>query len=103
GKQSRDFTYVDNVVRATVDALTSRGVNGMLLNIASSRPITILQLVKSLNKILGRNIKPIFAPIRTGDIKHSYADIILARRYLGYKTIVPFEQGLRKTIEHFWK
>lgn len=101
GKQSRDFTYIDNVVRATIDALTANSVNGRSLNIASSHPITVLQLVHSLNKILGKDIKPIIAPIRTGDIKHSYADITLARRYLGYKTIVPFEPGLIKTISSF--
>lgn len=104
GKQSRDFTYIDNVVAGTLACLkTSVSVNGLVLNIASSNPITVLELVKSLNKILGKNIKPIFAPIRTGDIKHSYADITLARKYLGYKTIVPFEQGLIKTIEYLRK
>ena len=103
GRQSRDFTYIDNVAKATIAALTAKGVDGLSLNIASSHPITVLQLVQSLNKILGKNLKPILAPIRTGDIKHSYADITLARRYLGYKTIVPFEPGLRKTIEHLWE
>ncbi|MEW6026338.1 MAG: SDR family NAD(P)-dependent oxidoreductase [Planctomycetota bacterium] len=103
GRQSRDFTYIDNVVQATIGALTAKGVNGLSLNIASSHPITVLQLVQSLNKILGKNLKPIFAAIRTGDIKHSYADITLAKRYLGYKTIVPFEQGLLKTIAYFNK
>ena len=101
GRQSRDFTYIDNVVRATIGALTAKGVNGLSLNIASSHPITVLQLVQSLNKILGKNLKPILAPIRTGDIKHSYADITLARKYLGYKTIVDFEQGLLKTVNSF--
>ncbi|MEK7309934.1 MAG: NAD-dependent epimerase/dehydratase family protein [Planctomycetota bacterium] len=99
GRQSRDFTYVDNVVKATIGALTAKGVDGLSLNIASSHPITVLGLVQSLNKILDKNLKPIIAPIRTGDIKHSYADITLARKYLGYKTIVPFEQGLIKTIQ----
>jgi UDP-glucose 4-epimerase len=101
GKQSRDFTYIDNVAQATIAALTAKGANGLALNIASSHPITVLQLVKSLNKILGKNLKPILAPIRTGDIKHSYADISLARRYLGYKTIVDFEPGLLKTVNSF--
>lgn len=101
GRQSRDFTYIDNVVKATIGALTAKGVNGLSLNIASSHPITVLQLVQSLNKILDTRLKPILAPIRTGDIKHSYADITLARRYLGYKTIVPFEQGLIKTVNSF--
>ena len=101
GRQSRDFTYIDNVVRATIGALTAKGVNGLSLNIASSHPITVRQLVQSLNKILSKNLKPILAPSRTGDIKHSYADITLARKYLGYKTIVDFEQGLLKTVNSF--
>ncbi|MFH0888411.1 MAG: SDR family oxidoreductase [Planctomycetota bacterium] len=104
GKQSRDFTYIDNVVEGTIACLkTSVSINGLVFNIASSNPITVIELVKSLNKLLGKNIKPIFTPIRTGDIKHSYADITLACKYLGYKTIVPFVQGLAKTIEYLRK
>jgi len=102
GKQSRDFTYVDNVAVATISCLKApASANGMAFNIAASQPITVLQLVNSLNKILGKNIKPIFKPIRQGDIKHSYADNTLARWYLKYKTLVTLKQGLEKTMEYF--
>lgn len=101
GRQSRDFTYIDNVAKATIASLTAKGADGLSLNIASSQPITVIRLVESLNKILRTRLDSIFEPIRTGDIKHSYADISLARRYLAYKTIVPFEQGLIKTVNSF--
>lgn len=101
GKQSRDFTYIDNVVRATIGTLTAKGIDGLALNIASNHPITVWQLVQSLNRILGKDLKPVLAPVRTGDIKHSYADITLARKYLGYETIVNFEQGLINTVNSF--
>ena len=101
GKQSRDFTYIDNVAKATIAALTAKGADGMSFNIASSHPITVRQLVRSLNKILNTHLNPVFTPIRAGDIKHSYADITQAKKYLGYKTIVPFEPGLLKTVNSF--
>jgi UDP-glucose 4-epimerase len=103
GNQSRDFTYIDNVVAGTIACLTAPKINRLTFNIASSNPITVLDLVKSLNRILHKNIKPIFTPRRKGDILHSYADITLARKYLDYRTIVPFEQGLVKTIEYLRK
>jgi UDP-glucose 4-epimerase len=100
GKQSRDFTYIDNVVEGTLACLKpSVSVNGLVFNIASSNPITVIELIKTINKILKKSIKPIFTAPRKGDIKHSYADTSLARKHLGYKTIVPLVQGLAKTIE----
>lgn len=104
GKQSRDFTYIDNVVRANMLALQAPpSAFGKVFNVACGQPVTVLELVRLINKLLAKNIKPIFKPYRTGDIKHSWADVSLARKYLGYKPAVNFAEGLKHTIEYFRK
>lgn len=101
GEQSRDFTYVSNVVHANLLAATSSCDSGIALNCAYSARISLIELVNSINKNLEKNIVPIFESPRPGDIKHSYADIRLAKEKIKYEPLVGFEKGLRQTIEKF--
>jgi UDP-glucose 4-epimerase len=100
GLQSRDFSYVDNVVHANLLAATTKNKKafGMTMNIACGKRINLLQMLKLINKIKGKNIRPKFAAERKGDVKHSLADISLAKKLIGYKPIISFEQGIKKTI-----
>jgi len=97
GEQTRDFTDVENVVSANLLALKSKA-NGVF-NIACGKRVSLNQIIALLNKILNKNIKPIYKPKRPGDIKHSLADINKARKLLKYKPKIGIEEGLRKTID----
>jgi nucleoside-diphosphate-sugar epimerase len=99
GTQSRDFTYVDNVVAANLKAVAQPGLGGWLFNIACSRAFTLLELVDSLNQILGKDIKPIFREGRVGDVKHSLASIASAKDAFGYEPTISFSEGLGLTVE----
>jgi UDP-N-acetylglucosamine/UDP-N-acetylgalactosamine 4-epimerase len=99
GTYSRDFTYVANVVRANILAATVECDAGIVVNCACHGRITLNDLVAHINRLLGKNIQPIYAQPRPGDIPHSYADIRKAEELLGYKPIVGFEEGLKRTIE----
>jgi UDP-N-acetylglucosamine 4-epimerase len=101
GLQSRDFTYVRNVAAANLLACTAPGVGGQVFNVACGDRITVNSMLQDINKITGKDIAPIYAPARAGDIKHSQADITLAKEHLGYKPVVSFEEGLRHTIEWY--
>jgi len=105
GKQSRDFTYIDNVVEANILAATKGLYRGTLLhevfNVANGKDNSVLELVNLLNKIIGKNIKPVFLPVRSGDVFRTNADISKIKRILGYSPKVNFEEGLRKTVEYF--
>lgn len=101
GKQSRDFTYIDNVVQANILAATTPNIKHEVFNVANGKDNTVLQLVDSLNKIIGKNIKPKFLPVRAGDVFRTCADISKIRKLLGYKPVMGFEDGLRKTVEYF--
>jgi UDP-glucose 4-epimerase len=101
GEQSRDFTYVDNVVDATLKACTTPGAAGQVINVGVGRSYTLNQTIALLNGIFGRQVKPKYDPPRKGDALHSLADISLARRALGYEPQVSFEEGLRRTVEWF--
>ena len=100
GLQSRDFTYIDNVVHGNLLACAAplERVAGQMMNLACGDNITLLELVNALNKLLGKSIAPMFAPPRPGDVKHSRADISKAGRLLGYEPVVAFEDGLAKTL-----
>jgi UDP-glucose 4-epimerase len=100
GEQSRDFTYIDNNVSANLLATTAPAekVAGRVLNIATGHQITLNETVKILRKLSGYSGEVKYGPERTGDIKHSYADISRAQQALGYKPIVGFEEGLKKTL-----
>ncbi len=101
GEQSRDFTYVDNAVQANLLAAEAPEACGKVFNIGFGSAVTVSGAIAAINRILGKSAPPVFAPLRTGDVRHSRADISLARRYLGYEPRAPFEEGLSKTIEFF--
>ena len=97
GEQSRDFTYVDNVVDATLRACEAPGASGMVFNVGTGTRITLNTVLKVFEKIIGKPVRARYDPPRTGDILHSQADISLGRRVLGYEPRVDFEEGLRHT------
>jgi len=101
GKQSRDFTYVKNVVDANLKAAVTEGVSGEVFNVACGSSVSILDIIKMLNKMLGKRLKPEYAPKRQGDVRKSYADIRKLRSMLGIKPEVSFKEGLRRTTEWF--
>jgi len=104
GTQTRDFTYVANNVQANILAATTpNNVAGKIMNIACGTSFSVLDLLKAVNDALGKNIDPIFAPARKGDVKHSLADISLARELLGYKIEVDFTEGIKRTVEWYLK
>lgn len=101
GKQSRDFTYVANVVEGNLRAASEAGAPGKTFNIACGESLDLLQLVAAINRVLGTKIEPIFDPPRTGDVRDSLADISQATQVLGYKPVVDFDEGLRRSIEYY--
>jgi nucleoside-diphosphate-sugar epimerase len=103
GKQSRDFTYIDNVVHANLLALSAKRLQGEVVNVACGNRISLNRLVTMLQRIFGTKISPIYEKPREGDIKHSLADITRAKRALSYKPLVDIETGLRRTIDYFLK
>ena len=99
GEQSRDFVYVANIVDATLRACEKPGAVGKVINVGTGVGTTLNQTIKLLNHILGVEVQPQYGPPRLGDVKHSTADISLARAVLGYEPLVSFEEGLRRTVE----
>jgi len=103
GKQSRDFTFVGNVVDANLLASHRRNAKGEVFNVASGRDYTVLKLVDILNKLIGKDIKPAFVPLRPGDVFKTLADLSHSRKRLGFKPRVDFIEGLKITVEYFRK
>jgi nucleoside-diphosphate-sugar epimerase len=101
GTQSRDFTYVDNVVYANLLACNAEKAVGEVINVACGKSYTLLELVKMINEILGKNIKPRFAPERPGDVKHSWAGIDKAKELLCYGVKVDFKKGLANIVKYY--
>ena len=101
GKQSRDFVYVADVVQANLKACRRPGVSGEVFNVASGRSVNLLQLLAGLQKIAPPAPRIVFAPSRSGDIRHSKAAIQKAKKILGYCPAVPFQRGLELTVESF--
>jgi UDP-glucose 4-epimerase len=101
GLQSRDFVYVSDVAQVLIQAADKPGVSGQVYNIGTGRRTTVLDLVSVLNRLLGTSIVPQHGPARAGDVRHSNADISLARRDLGYNPTVPLEEGLARTLEWY--
>ena len=99
GEQSRDFTYVANVVDATLRACRAPDAPGKVINVGTGKSSTLNQTITLLNAIFDAQVKPQYAPARVGDVRHSTADISLARTTLGYEPVVAFEDGLRRTVE----
>ena len=101
GNQSRDFTYITNVVKANILACKSDAAVGEVYNIACAEPITINQLVQKLASLLGKDVDFVYAAPRAGDVKHSYALIEKAKRDLGYEVDKRFDDGLSETVSYF--
>ncbi len=101
GQQSRDFTYIANVVHGNLLAAESTEAVGRTVNVANGRSTSLLSLIDQLNMLLGTRVAPVFQPPRPGDVKHSLADITLAQQLLGYEPPIPFEEGLAKSIEYY--
>jgi UDP-glucose 4-epimerase len=101
GEQSRDFTYVANVIQANIRAATSPGGSGQAFNIACGSRISLNELLAHLNDIIGTNIEPIYTESRPGDVKHSLADISAAREAFGYDPQVSTREGLEHVVEWY--
>ena len=101
GEQSRDFTYVANVVDAVVRACSAPKAPGRAINVGVGASFTLNQTINLLNRIFAFAVKPGYAPPRPGDVRHSRADVTLARELLGYEPKVSFEDGLRMTVDWY--
>ncbi len=103
GQQTRDFTYVGNVVHANLLAAAAdpARVSGETFNIATGNPLTLLDLTAAIGKALNRNVQPRFEPARAGDIRHSQANIDKAGERLGYEPVIDFAEGLRRTLDWY--
>ena len=103
GEQSRDFTYIDNAVEANLLACKApaQKAAGQMFNVATGRRVTLNETFKVLQELTGYQGQPKYGPVREGDVKHSLADISKAEAGLGYKTLVDFEEGLRRTVEWY--
>jgi UDP-glucose 4-epimerase len=101
GEQTRDFTFIDNVVHANLLAATAPKVEGQVVNIACGEHITVNKIIEMINDYLGKDVKCSYVPTRAGDIKHSFADISKAKKAIGYEPKVLFKQGLATAIEWY--
>ena len=99
GEQTRDFTYVANVVDGVLRACTAEGASGEVINVATGGRISLNELLRTMNRIVGSDIAPTYGAPRAGDVRDSQADITKARQLLGYEPIVQLEEGLRSTLE----
>ncbi|HQU90724.1 MAG TPA: SDR family oxidoreductase [Pyrinomonadaceae bacterium] len=103
GEQSRDFTYIDNVVDANIRAMEATSGSGQVMNVANGERVSLLELVEVMKSVTGRtNVTIDFQPERTGDVKHSQADNSRAKEWLGYTKLVGLDEGIRRTID-WWK
>lgn len=103
GEQSRDFTYIDNVVAANLSAAEAKDASGKVINIANGERITLNQLLAELKDLTGKqDVKAAYLEPRVGDVRHSLADISMARKLLGYESKVDLREGLQRTID-WWK
>ena len=103
GTQSRDFTYVENNIIGNILACSAQQVAGEIMNLACGESINLLELVRIINEILGKDIEPLFGPPRPGDVKHSLADITKAKQLLGYEPVISFHEGIKRTIKWYQK
>ena len=99
GEQSRDFTYIDDAVAATIAAGDAPGASGRAFNVAGGKPASVNEVAETISRLLGRPVERELAPSRPGDIRDSYADLFASRETLGYEPQVELEEGLRRTIE----
>jgi len=98
GLQSRDFTYIENVVQANLLAATTPDVSGQVFNVARGERITLLDMIATLNRLVGRDLPIEYGPARSGDVRHSLAEIGKARQLLGYAPAIDMAEGLARTL-----
>lgn len=103
GKQSRDFTYVKNVVKANIMAALSKKSDGKVYNVACGSTVSLLDIIKIIEKFLGKKVEKVFTPKRPGDVRKTWADISKIKKDLKYRVDIEFEEGLIRTIEWFRK
>lgn len=101
GMQSRDFVFVEDVVQANLLAAEAEGASGRVINVATGRHTTLVDLIDAINAAAGTSLEPVFAEPRAGDIRESLADITLARTLLGYEPRVAFAEGLKRSIDYY--
>jgi nucleoside-diphosphate-sugar epimerase len=101
GEQTRDFTYVANVVDGVLRACDAPDANGEVINVATGGRISLNELFDAMRRLIGGDVKPVYAEARAGDVRDSQADITKARRLLGYSPSVSFEDGLRATVQWY--
>jgi nucleoside-diphosphate-sugar epimerase len=101
GRQTRDFTYVGDVVNGVLRACTAPKASGEVINVAAGGRVSLLELIRALQHILGTNVEPNFKPPREGDVHDSQADIFKARQLLEFEPATLFEDGLRKTVDWY--
>jgi nucleoside-diphosphate-sugar epimerase len=101
GEQTRDFTYVANVVDGVLRACEAPKANGQIINVATAGRISLNQLFETMKRLIGSTVEPVYAETRAGDVSDSQADITLARELLEYEPIVTFEDGLERTVDWY--
>lgn len=101
GEQSRDFTYVGNIVKANIMAAQWDKAAGQVINVACGGRFTLNEIYGMLRELIGEKIDPIYADTRQGDVKHSHADISMAEELLGYSVETSFEEGLKRTVDWY--
>jgi UDP-glucose 4-epimerase len=101
GAQSRDFTYIDNVVEANLLAARAAGAGGEVFNVGCGERVSLVEIIAKLEAILGRRLERRHGPPRAGDVPHTLADISKGKRLLAYTPLVPFDEGLRRTVDYF--
>ena len=99
GEQSRDFTYVANVVAANLLAADAAGANGRIFNISGGTPTSVNELAVTIGRLLGKPVERRYLPARPGDLRNSWADVSEARSLLGFEPRVELEEGLRRTAD----
>jgi UDP-glucose 4-epimerase len=101
GRQSRDFTYIDNVVDANLLAAVAPDVGGDVFNVGCGESTSLLDIIARVEQILGRAVERRHTPLRPGDVPHTLADVSKGKRLLGYTPLVGFDEGLVRTVEYF--
>jgi len=101
GEQTRDFTYVSDVVTAVVTASTAPGLSGKAINVACGGRVSVNDLFGTLREVIGVDVAPIYQPPRAGDVRDSQADNTLAKQLLGFRAMVTIEEGLRRTVDWY--
>ena len=101
GEQTRDFTYIDNVVHGNLLAMKAPHTAGQSINLACGGAISVNEVIAAINRVLKKSVRPQYVDHRPGDVRHSCADIQLARELLGFEPVIGFEEGLRRAIDYY--